>query len=799
MIKKVKRKTTWVHSFDEMIAENKWLAYVWLAGVTFLVYHQVLGHDFVNFDDSKLIYNNPIVTQPELAIKEIFTWGLFGGYYKPLAFLSWRIDYQLFGANPTVFHFNNLLLHFFNVVLVYRIGVALMGQFNLDKNKIQLGAILLATLFAVHPLHVESVAWAVERKDVLFSFFFLAGWLVYLQYLKNGKSLLLVAVALLYLASMLSKSMGITLLPVLLLTDYVYGRTDIKKIVLEKIPIAVSLLLGAYLFGLIGNLLEFSAPLAMAGESTESVTNLEVSFFEKIQIQSSKYLLWLLHLIFPVKLSVVYPGEQIIKSLGPIKLLAPFLLAGICWLTYSLRRNRKELLFGLLFFLVTLAPILAMSLKKGFGVFLSDRYTYIPMLGLFLLLLPTILKLPIINNRKAAITILCVPIFLLSIGSFQAVKVWGNSATLWTNVIEKVGNSWVAYSGRGMYYLDRGEYEAALFDFDKAILYSQGLPSPFYSRARLMIETEDFEEALVSINRYLELKPNNATALKKRSYIHTKLQRMELAMEDINKAINLKPNEASQYVDKADILIKTKRLEEALKNIDKSIELSPDYWLAYQKRALIREMRDDINGALQDIERSIAIKPDEPLLFNNKSVLLFKLGRLDEALSAVNQCLVLDPYYVKGIATQNTILAAKKNGGTPPTIGLSQPSSDLNKDYLMYKQQATELKQEKQTAEAVEVYTKLISIAPDNYSNYVERGLLNLELGNNELAVADFTVGIQLKPDYYQILFFRSIAYNNGQQTSKAMQDAKAAQAHGVEITEDYLRALEAGILKEQN
>ena len=792
---KVKRNTAWFHNFDQLITENRWLTYVWLAGITFLVYHQVLSHDFVNFDDSTLIYNNPLVTQPEIPLKEIFTWGLFDGYYKPLVFLSWWSEYQTFGPNPTVFHFNNLLLHFFNVVFVYFIGLTLMEQFRLSPEKIKFGALFLATLFAIHPLHVESVAWAVERKDVLFSFFFLAGWLVYLSYLKSGKSSLLFAVALLYLASMLSKSMGITLLPVLLLTDYAFGRKDLKKILLEKVPILVSLLLGAYLFGLFGNLSELGTSFALANESAESMPALQVSFFDKIQIQSSKYLLWMLHLIFPFRLSVIYPGAEIMKAIGPLKLLAPFLLAGMLFLAYRLRKERKELLFGLLFFLGTLAPMLVFSLANGIGIFLSDRYTYIPMLGFFFMLLPSLLKLRALDRLPVALAVCAVPILLLSIGAFRAVQHWENSETLWTNVLEEFGNNGSAYNGRGKYYLDNDEYAKALSDFDQAITYAPQLSLPYYNRAQLMIETENFEEALTSINKYIELKALNAGALQKRSYIYTKLQQIDLALADVEELIKISPKEAPYYLSKADLLIKANRLDEALVNIDRGLELSNDYWLAYQKRALIQENRNGLSGALADIERAIAINPEEALLFNNKSVILFKLGRIDEALTAVNQCLILDPDFEKGIATKSAIIAAKENGGTLPPTGMEQPPT-AQQDYLILKKQAEQLKQSNQVEAAIEAFGKLIALVPDNFSNYVERGALYLNAGNNELAIADFNIGLQLNPEYHQTEFFRSIAYHNLGLSAKALKDAKAAQAGGVDVSKEYLQVLEANTKK---
>ena len=185
MTRRNKQRKTWFHKFNQYIEQRNWLIYAYLIALTFIISHQVLLSDFVNFDDSKLIYNHAIVNSEQVPIKEAFSWGFRRGHYKPLVFLSWWSEYKLFGKAPFIFHFNNLLLHLFNVLLVFFIGKALLVQFKISKEKVLFGSLFLATLFSVHPLHVESVAWAVERKDVLFSFFFLSAWLSYIRYLNS--------------------------------------------------------------------------------------------------------------------------------------------------------------------------------------------------------------------------------------------------------------------------------------------------------------------------------------------------------------------------------------------------------------------------------------------------------------------------------------------------------------------------------------------------------------------------------------------------------------------------------------
>ena len=211
--------------------------------ITFVAYNRILNNDFVNFDDDRLIYNNEKIINDNVPITECFEWGFRAPHYKPLTLLSWRAEYQLFGKNPLVFHLNNLILHILNTLLVYLISIFLLSKINILREKLNLTAFIIALLFGIHPLHVESVAWAVERKDVLFSFFFLLSWISYLFYLKKNKFYFIILTSIFYLLSMLSKSMGITLIAVLFLTDFYFGRKIFKKEILKKIPIILVFLL----------------------------------------------------------------------------------------------------------------------------------------------------------------------------------------------------------------------------------------------------------------------------------------------------------------------------------------------------------------------------------------------------------------------------------------------------------------------------------------------------------------------------------------------------------------------------
>ena len=202
--------------------------FIWLLVIvliSFLAFLPVLHNGFVNLDDDRYILNNPLLFSIDL--KEIFSRYVEGNYH-PFTMLIYAVEYQLFGLNAQGYHAVNLLLHLFNIILVF------YAVFLISNKTII--ALVAAMLFGIHPLHVESVAWASELKDLLYTFFFLAAYVCYLRYLNESKRKFYLWCLILFLLSLLSKAMAVSLPLVLLLTDYFKGRKLNAKAWLEKIP-----------------------------------------------------------------------------------------------------------------------------------------------------------------------------------------------------------------------------------------------------------------------------------------------------------------------------------------------------------------------------------------------------------------------------------------------------------------------------------------------------------------------------------------------------------------------------------
>jgi len=559
--------------------------------VTFGVYYQVTSHDFVNYDDDTLITNNRVVVDPARSWAECFTWNIFTPHFKPLVLLSWRAEYQTFGEKPAVFLFNNLLLHALNVLLVFFLSLTLLKKFIPDqKQAISLAAFFVALAFAVHPLHVESVAWAVERKDVLYTFFFLLSWWSYLQYLEKNKYTYLLLCALFYLLVLLSKSMGITLIAVLFLTDYLYGRKNIVALIKEKIPVILFFVVGIYLYGLIDYLTGFVS--GGAASSNNSVTEtLQVAaasspFLQIVLMAFLKVFLMLAHVLIPLHISVIYEGKEIQKMLGVFFYMIPFVVLGLFYLAYRLSGKHKEILFGLLFFLIAFSPAITIGKYEGVGVFVGDRYTYAPMLGLLLAIVVWCFRIPS-SFKQLPIVLLSILSIVYMALTLPAIGVWKNAETLWTNAIEKTKCAAPAYNGRGVYYLNKTkETDKALADFDAAILCDSNHVRAIYNRGIILMNKNRNAEALRDYNRAIYLNPKYVEAYVNRGNILRDQGQNDAAMMDYNTAIQLSPEFSKSYFNRGSLFLNMKRFDEAIADCDQAISLDRNYAKAYYNKGV---------------------------------------------------------------------------------------------------------------------------------------------------------------------------------------------------------------------
>jgi len=331
--------------------------------ITYLSFSPSIKAGFINWDDNEYVTENPDIRSLSFDnIKKISS-SFYVGCYLPITMLSYSIEYHYYKLDPHIYHSVNLILHLINCLLVYWLFILLC------RNKFI--AFAVALLFGIHPLHVESVAWISERKDLLYSLFFILSLIFYIYYRESEKRdrkilkyyfLSIIS----FLLSLFSKPMAVSLPIILLLIDYLFHTPIKAKIFTEKI----SFFLLSLIFGIV----------AILGQQTAGATSSKSTFAlaDNILIACHGIILYLYKLIIPINLSAIYPYP---KSVMSSCILSPFILLIIFGgVIYSLKYTRK-ILFGFLFFLITILPVLKL-VPIGYAM-IADRYTYIPYLGIF--------------------------------------------------------------------------------------------------------------------------------------------------------------------------------------------------------------------------------------------------------------------------------------------------------------------------------------------------------------------------------------------------------------------------------
>ncbi|NNF01449.1 MAG: tetratricopeptide repeat protein [Bacteroidia bacterium] len=583
--------------------------FYWLAAIlvlTVVVYFPSLDNDFTNWDDPSLIIDNPLIRSIEFEnIKRIFSEYYFGNY-QPLHILSYAIEYHFFGLNAPDYHMVSLIMHLIIVSLV------MVFTWQLTEDRI---ATLVATLlFAIHPLHVESVAWATERKDLLYTLFFVASLICYVRYIKKGLELkYLVYAFLLMLIAIFSKAMAASLAPTLILVDYFYKRKLNLRLVLEKIPFfALSII-----FGLIS---------IDAARSTSSIDETGAyPFHERFFFASHNFLSYIAKLIVPIDLSAFYPypvvGGETLPWMYYAALPTVILLVVAVILSY---KSGRKIIFGFFFFSITIFLVL-MLIPIGPTIF-SERYSYIPSIGLnyllglgFVYLFVTKAKeIPALKTISAAVLIMYSA--WLCYGTYERCKVWKNSETLWTDVIEQFPQVALAHNNLGNFYgknlgmeeLKKGNSDEAKKYFDRAMekYIDAQAANPKYSKSYcnmgiVYAMRGEIDKAIENFNIALEYEPGYLEAIKNRGIAHAQSGQYEKAVADFNLAMEKSPRDADNFFNRGMAYLQDQKYQLALDDFNQAIIYKPDYADAYYRRSTAQYALGSYIKANQDLETSI--------------------------------------------------------------------------------------------------------------------------------------------------------------------------------------------------
>jgi len=546
---------------------------------TALIYVRALSNGSANFDDDYYLFKNAhIKTFDFEAIKSIFSSFYFSNYH-PLTSLTYLIEHQLYGLNPMPYHLFNVILHLLNTLLVYKLIEKLSGK--------KLTALLVSALFAVHPMHVESVAWIAERKDVLYTLFYLSALLVYLNYINSKSKIKYYLICLLlFVLSLLSKSAAVTLPVLMLAVDLYKNRKLSAKMFLEKLPFfALSILFGV---------------LAIVSQETAmKVLPTTFTFFERIFLFSYTLVFYVVKLIAPFHLSAMHYYPDSATGILPWYYYAslPALIL-IAWLVIRKTSIRRENIFGICFFLITISVMLQV-ISVGNAI-VAERYTYVSYIGLFY-----IGGQWISNIRKESLkkTMLFFSVFILMLFSFltwERIGTWKDGIVLFTDVIKKYPDHSDGYYTRGGFKENLKDYQGALRDYNKCIQMSPMHAYCLNSRGLLLFKMNDFQQALRDYNNSILSNPEYDQVYKNRSAVKAVLGNPREALADINKAISMNPEDAESFSTRANIRAMLNDFSGANEDYSLALNKNPKDTTALYNRGLTRFNSKDTAGACED-------------------------------------------------------------------------------------------------------------------------------------------------------------------------------------------------------
>jgi tetratricopeptide (TPR) repeat protein len=559
--------------------------------LTFLLFLNTLTKSFISLDDPGYVADNPYIKSLSAkGIKDIFT-SFYNANYHPFTTLSYAIEYTLFGLNARPYHLINLLIHLLNVMLVFRLIQKIAGRKDV--------AAITALFFAIHPMHVESVVWISERKDVLYSFFYLAGLNTYLQYVQAGadKRKWYLYTVLLFLFSLLSKSAAVTFPVMLLLFDFYYRRGWQMKVLLEKTPF----FLLSLLFGI----------LAILSQKSAGAINADLmpaySLVQRFFVVCYTLSYYIIKLIWPFNLAVLNyaPAE-----LPVTYYLSPLFLLLIIFLIYKVRLLQRELVFGILFFLIAIS-LTVQIIPVGYAI-VSDRYSYVPYIGLFYIAghiyaairenkfsFSAALR-PYLTYMLAGATL-----FFLVL-TFQRNKVWNNSVSLFEEVVEKYPQVAYAHFTLGKNLMDIPDYNRSLAAFNKSVELNPQLPETYFYRGNVYYNQKNYPSALADYQKAVELNPQYIQAIYNVGVCYNTMGNFQQGAESITKAILISPNEY-MYQARASSYFNLKKYKEALDDYTAALAIIPQSGEALYNRGATYYKMQQPAKACEDWKQSLAL------------------------------------------------------------------------------------------------------------------------------------------------------------------------------------------------
>ncbi len=531
--------------------------------LSFLVYINTINNDFVHWDDIDQIIDNPDIRALNWStIRSMFTKS-YVNMYQPLVTLSFAVERSLFGTDPRVYHFTNLFFHLLNILLVYAVIHRIVGH--------QPTALFAALIFAIHPMHVESVAWVTERKDVLYTFFYLSALLLFIRFENEQQQKWYWWSLGVYLMSLLSKSAAVTLPAALVLIRWYWQKQWTMQGVFRLLPYLVL----AIIFGIISLITQQPQQNDAFFQSYTLIDRLLISLYP-IAFYALKY-------VVPFGLSVFHPFPIKIDGLLPWHYYVAPVVVLLLGLLLLLRWEKsREVKFSLGWFLIHIA--LYLHLFPVGSAVAAERYTYVAYIGLSVLMAQTAVWLLQHSRLKYILALLlCLITASFSFISHNRVKIWNNTIVLFDDALEKTGHTettgnmlCLGYLSKGVEKLTQGDTITALSLFDKAIFFDSTYYGRYEQRDRIYFKQRQFQQALTDISNALKYSTPEVdiTALYElRGLAYLRTQQYDKSVKDFIEILQYDSLIGRIYANRGIAFIHLNKREDACNDFQKALSI----------------------------------------------------------------------------------------------------------------------------------------------------------------------------------------------------------------------------------
>jgi Flp pilus assembly protein TadD len=598
-----------------------------VALATLVTFGSVLPKTFVNYDDNVYVTDNPHVRAGVGAagVRWAFTTTTASNWH-PVTWLSHMLDVQMFGLDAGKHHAVNLVLHAVNTALVFLLFATMTGAVWRSA--------FVAALFALHPLHVESFAWVAERKDVLSTMLWLATSLAWVRYVRNKTAWGYVLVAVLYALGLMCKPMLVTLPATLLLLDvWPLGRLSlaggsawrrVRPFIVEKAPLFAMAAVSCFV----------TSAAQHSGGALQTLTRFP--FAGRLANALVTYVAYLGKTVWPSKLAVFYPYHEI-ALFSWTAVGAAATLAGVTALVVLVARRAPYVAFGWFWYLGTLVPVI--GLVQVGAQSMADRYTYVPLIGLFVGIVWGFQEL---FGRPGAVAA-CAWLVALGLVSRGQLGVWADRRSLFEHAIAVTADNWVAHGNLGNTLLNEGDMSAAIAHFNEAIRIDPSFSDAYYNRGLAMARLGRHDEAVADFERAIQLNPGFANAHVNLGGALLVLGKTDAALEELRTAVRLDPTNRTASSNLANLYVQAGRDAEAVETFSQVLRIAPGDAETIDRLGLALTRLERWPEAIERFQQELVLRPGAAEVHNSLGYSLARAGRMSEALQQFQEAIKIEP------------------------------------------------------------------------------------------------------------------------------------------------------------